>query len=1003
MQIKELELENFKSFKYQKFTFLPGITALTGPNGSGKSNLYDAILFVLGNNSSNKLRYKKISDLICKDQKEKIANVRLCFLDGTSIERVITEDNSIFRLNGKRTTQEAIVSFLKEFKISSEGHNLVQQGNNKRIVDMAEIERKQLVEEIANVSLFDEQREKSEKNLEFVKQKIGQAKVILDERKSMLENLEKEKTVAEEYLSIKEQEEILKAVILKKEKQAQEHDLQRTQKRIETLQKNIPEEKKKINEISTEIINLEKELENQKQKYKAGLEKHSKLDAEYKLLEFKKQTSSQDIIALEETIKKKNFHLKELSLISQKQESKEIANLEIELKMAKQKLEDYDIKKLKMKQESITKEVNEIDTQLEIKQVRLYDAHSKLNLQKDNEKRIKQLAQETTTVETKIKDLESKIKNINTDEKELSKLLDQLENVEEVINDTTKDLQKTKEKQTLSKMEMESNKKEIELLNQTKSISSDLIVVNSEREIESAMKKNIEKGIYGAFFFVLNKYLDQVKSHIIVKTIDPKEKISELQKELSKQEDKIKENKTYILEYEHKLQVLGIKQKELKEQIKDLESKALHKDFVQSQLLYFNERKKDLQSQKVSFSVDPFSGDLKALETAILELQKKKQNLPRVDFEEYFNISKEYNKKQEELAQKKSEQKDLELQTELAKKEKEQISGDIKNLEKQINTKENLEQQIDSDFKEFSKNKLDSEEELKLLELDISNLENKIKTYELEKGNSNTNIKVYEQELEELRTNLFVKEETLTKKIGEIKKYIESNPNILTEKLEQEFLQLHNIGIKEMQNKYFETLSKLNSFGNVNLKSIGDYSLYFEKYNTIISRIEQLEKENEEIKARIKEIQAEKEAKFMNCFEKLNENFMACLKKLGLLNILLYLEHNELNEISGVNIVCGKRRTISLSGGEKVLVTISFLFSVLMLEPAPFYLLDEIDADLDPNNSEKVFNMLNEIAKDTQIFMITHNPVIVNQAQNVIGVSKSKSGITTVFVKQSVH
>jgi chromosome segregation protein len=206
MQIKELELENFKSFKHQKFIFNDGITAITGPNGSGKSNVFDALIFVLGNNSSNKLRYKKISDLICRDQKEKYATVRLTFTDGTSIERTVTEEASVFRLNGKRTTQEAIVSFLKELKISSDGHNLVQQGNNKKIIDMTELERKRLLEDIAGVSLFDDQREKSEKNLDFVKQKISQARAILDERKTMLDTLEKEKAVAEEYLKVKELE-----------------------------------------------------------------------------------------------------------------------------------------------------------------------------------------------------------------------------------------------------------------------------------------------------------------------------------------------------------------------------------------------------------------------------------------------------------------------------------------------------------------------------------------------------------------------------------------------------------------------------------------------------------------------------------------------------------------------------------------------------------------------------------------------------------------------------
>ena len=157
----------------------------------------------------------------------------------------------------------------------------------------------------------------------------------------------------------------------------------------------------------------------------------------------------------------------------------------------------------------------------------------------------------------------------------------------------------------------------------------------------------------------------------------------------------------------------------------------------------------------------------------------------------------------------------------------------------------------------------------------------------------------------------------------------------------------------------------------------------------------------QEIKDKIKEIQAEKEQKFLNSFNAINKNFVETLQKLGLGDLELVIEKNDMDEIYGVSIKSNKRGTISLSGGEKSLVTIAFLFSVLLLEPSAFYLLDEIDADLDYNNSEKIFAMLNEFAKDTQMLMVTHNPVIVNKANNVIGVSKNSHGVTAVFVKQT--
>ena len=158
--------------------------------------------------------------------------------------------------------------------------------------------------------------------------------------------------------------------------------------------------------------------------------------------------------------------------------------------------------------------------------------------------------------------------------------------------------------------------------------------------------------------------------------------------------------------------------------------------------------------------------------------------------------------------------------------------------------------------------------------------------------------------------------------------------------------------------------------------------------------------EMQEIKDKIKEIQAEKEQRFLNSFNAINKNFVETLNKLSLGDLALHIEKNDMDEISGVSIKSNKRGTISLSGGEKSLVTISFLFSVLLLEPSVFYLLDEIDADLDYNNSEKIYTMLDEFSKNTQMLMITHNPVIVNKSENVIGVSKNAHGVTTVFVKQ---
>jgi chromosome segregation protein len=77
----------------------------------------------------------------------------------------------------------------------------------------------------------------------------------------------------------------------------------------------------------------------------------------------------------------------------------------------------------------------------------------------------------------------------------------------------------------------------------------------------------------------------------------------------------------------------------------------------------------------------------------------------------------------------------------------------------------------------------------------------------------------------------------------------------------------------------------------------------------------------------------------------------------------------------------------SLSGGEKSLVSLLFLLSLQMYKPTPFYALDEIDASLDKENSEKIANLLKEISKNTQIILISHKDVTIKYAEVLYGVT----------------
>ncbi len=96
-----------------------------------------------------------------------------------------------------------------------------------------------------------------------------------------------------------------------------------------------------------------------------------------------------------------------------------------------------------------------------------------------------------------------------------------------------------------------------------------------------------------------------------------------------------------------------------------------------------------------------------------------------------------------------------------------------------------------------------------------------------------------------------------------------------------------------------------------------------------------------------------------------------------------------------VRIMDSKRKRVSaasLSGGEKVLVALAFIFAIQEHEPAAFYLLDEIDAALDKLNSEKVAKLLKEYSTKAQVIVVTHNDSVISEADSVYGVHMNKEG-----------
>ncbi len=262
------------------------------------SNVLDALCFVLGKSSSKSLRAEKSSNLIYNGGKTKKpaneAEVSIFFdnkektfpltEEEIKISRVVKQNGaSKYLINGKTKTRQEVLELLSHSKIDPDGYNIILQGDIVRLIEMSTIERRQVIEEIAGIGVYEEKKNKALLELTHVEEKIKEAEIILKEREGYLKDLKKEKEQALKFKEIKDKIDSYKASHLKKQVDRKQSEKEKIDTKIKSIDealnkinegiKKLREEKQqnqgKIKEISDEIekqgekgqISLNKEIE----------------------------------------------------------------------------------------------------------------------------------------------------------------------------------------------------------------------------------------------------------------------------------------------------------------------------------------------------------------------------------------------------------------------------------------------------------------------------------------------------------------------------------------------------------------------------------------------------------------------------------------------------------------------------------------------------------------------------------------------------------------------
>ena len=202
-----------------------------------------------------------------------------------------------------------------------------------------------------------------------------------------------------------------------------------------------------------------------------------------------------------------------------------------------------------------------------------------------------------------------------------------------------------------------------------------------------------------------------------------------------------------------------------------------------------------------------------------------------------------------------------------------------------------------------------------------------------------------------------------------------------------------------------ELKTKLGKIGEVNLASIEEYEDLVTRHQFLDQQFKDLNEAKEQLKKVIDRINRICSKRFKETFEQVNERFQKVFPVLfgGGEARLILIEDPENGEM-GIDIVSrppGKKlQNVSLlSGGEKALTAVSLIFSIFLVKPSPFCLLDEVDAPLDDANVYRFNDLVKEMAKRSQIIIVTHNKHTMRVNNTLYGVTMEEKGVSKMVSK----
>lgn len=958
MFLKRIELQGFKSFADKSIiNFDSDVIGIVGPNGCGKSNINDAIRWVLGEQSVKSLRGSSMSDVIFSGSTQRkavnMAEVTLVFDNSRHALNVDFEEVEVTRklhrqsgegeyfINKSPCRLKDIINLVMDTGLGRDSLSIISQGNISAFADAKPEERRALFEEAAGVAKYKKRKNESLSKLNRTQENLMRLEDIIVELERQVNPLKRQAKKAEQYMEKKKELEVIEVSVLVDEIEKLSEEIDELKKKAFDLdsqkamhETTIQVEDTKNNELRNEMYQLDREVNKLQDRF-------TKVNEEARLLEMRK-------IELDE---KRKYAMESASNAEKAKELKSmVEEASFEYEDRKKRLKDLEID-LALKKEEIQK----IESDISFSQSENQQSYTLLNRLENRKDVLENLARQPFNHQQAVRSILEAKNSLQGILGVVSQLFKPQMNYETAISNTlggamyhiaTTDeasarhaisfLKKNQSGRAtflpLTVMKPHRMMKEHYLL--AKNLPGFLGVASEFVENEERFH-DLRDSLFGNVIIVDNL----VNANEIAKMLKFNYKIVTIDGDIvnrggSMTGGKQKNNATPLTI-----------QKELHQVMQSLEGQKLKNDSLKHQLASMQSKKDQLNSAMVQLQIS-----IAQLDPIVKAKWSKLEHLK----EEYDNVAPD------DLKEGDGELLEDDLIVRLSR-----THSAIDDISAQIKSKRERRMKAGSEVER-------KEQQIRSLRRELNIVQNEMRDIEVAQAKAETRL---ETSMERLSTTYEMTFE-----------YAQS------QKLDTDMIAARG-RVKELR-------QEIAGLGNVNLDAPQQYQEISQRFEFLTKQKADLMAAKDKILVAIDEMDEIMIHQFKEMFDKINNELNDVFRALfggGSARLFLVDPQDILN--TGIDIeVRPPGKTVQnirlFSGGEKSLIAICVLFSILKARTMPLCIFDEVEAALDQANVERFAKYISQFRGESQFIVVTHRPGTMAQCDALYGVTMQQNGVS---------